>query len=256
MQCSQCCAELTGRQTRYCSDPCRKRAEYQRDAQAYKDRAKRNRLERQTRDPEGFKEYNRDRARRLYWSDPEKARAHGRAGYWRAPEQRRVAARAFYWRNPEPYRARALARVAADPEGHRAIQRERYYATDPDELYQRRRASRLQRLNKIRAYERKNREVRIGYVQARRARRRGNGGRYTIDQWRDLCARYGHRCLACGEMKQLTPDHIVPISRGGSSYISNIQPLCITCNKRKAYRIVDYRTAPVTAVQLAMELPA
>jgi 5-methylcytosine-specific restriction endonuclease McrA len=42
----------------------------------------------------------------------------------------------------------------------------------------------------------------------------------------------------------LTADHIVPVELGGSSYISNIQPLCQTCNSSKGIRIIDYRTKP------------
>ena len=48
--------------------------------------------------------------------------------------------------------------------------------------------------------------------------------------------------LCCGRGDvELTADHIVPISKGGSSDISNIQPLCSACNSAKRDRVVDYR---------------
>lgn len=80
---------------------------------------------------------------------------------------------------------------------------------------------------------------------ARDARKRGNGGAYTAAEWRIVKARYSHHCLWCGKCEpqiKLTPDHVVPLSWGGSNDISNIQPLCYSCNSRKGDRhATDYR---------------
>lgn len=40
-------------------------------------------------------------------------------------------------------------------------------------------------------------------------------------------------CVACGAEDSLVIDHKVPISRGGSDLIENLQPLCRTCNIAK-----------------------
>jgi 5-methylcytosine-specific restriction endonuclease McrA len=37
-------------------------------------------------------------------------------------------------------------------------------------------------------------------------------------------------------------DHVVPVTRGGSDSISNIQPLCGSCNRKKFVPIIDYRS--------------
>ena len=85
--------------------------------------------------------------------------------------------------------------------------------------------------------------------QKTRAKRKQAIGSYTVQEWRDLKAAYGNRCLCCGRHESeltgpLEQDHVVPISKGGSNWISNIQPLCETCNgmSGKGTKIIDYRT--------------
>lgn len=80
-------------------------------------------------------------------------------------------------------------------------------------------------------------------------------GKYTPKEWRELKSRYGNRCLACGKTEpevKLTPDHVIPLSLGGSNSIDNIQPLCWSCNAAKQARsTIDYRSnyqsAPITS---------
>lgn len=75
----------------------------------------------------------------------------------------------------------------------------------------------------------------------RQAELKANGGSHTDDEWQELCARYGNRCVCCGRKTALQHDHIIPVSLGGPSDIGNIQPLCKRCNDRKGTRIIDYR---------------
>lgn len=80
----------------------------------------------------------------------------------------------------------------------------------------------------------------------RRLRERAGGPCFTVEQWQALKARYGHLCLRCGRGEphiKLTPDHILPLSRGGTNAIENIQPLCYSCNCSKSTKHIDYRGA-------------
>ncbi|NUR00416.1 MAG: HNH endonuclease [Streptomyces sp.] len=43
-------------------------------------------------------------------------------------------------------------------------------------------------------------------------------------------------CVKCGSVFDLTADHIIPRSRGGTDHMSNIQVLCRSCNSRKHNR--------------------
>lgn len=75
----------------------------------------------------------------------------------------------------------------------------------------------------------------------RRARINNSKGEFSHDEWIRLCNKYNNRCVKCGKKRKLTADHVVPISKGGDSYITNIQPLCKPCNSSKKDRHIDYR---------------
>ena len=79
------------------------------------------------------------------------------------------------------------------------------------------------------------------------ANRRGlakHAGTYTLQEWQYLKGIYNYTCLCCGRQEpdiKLTPDHVIPLSRGGGNTIENIQPLCLDCNRRKGAKKTDYR---------------
>lgn len=68
----------------------------------------------------------------------------------------------------------------------------------------------------------------------------GNGGSHTLGDWENLKAQYDWTCPHCYKVEPkivLTEDHIIPVSKGGSNNIENIQPLCKSCNSRKSNKI-------------------
>jgi hypothetical protein len=48
-----------------------------------------------------------------------------------------------------------------------------------------------------------------------------------------LIDRDGYECEQCGSQDDLTIDHIIPLSRGGSDDLDNLHLLCRACNSRK-----------------------
>lgn len=97
----------------------------------------------------------------------------------------------------------------------------------------------------------RHRENHRAGTNARRAKRNGNGGSFTADEWNVLKRQYDNRCVSCLKTedelqsldRKLVPDHIVSVSKGGLGDITNIQPLCHGtggCNNRKGSRYHDY----------------
>lgn len=59
-------------------------------------------------------------------------------------------------------------------------------------------------------------------------------------KWQRLVATHiknNPMCVLCGSNEDLTGDHIIPLSRGGSSTRENIRTLCRRCNSAKGNRI-------------------
>jgi 5-methylcytosine-specific restriction endonuclease McrA len=48
-----------------------------------------------------------------------------------------------------------------------------------------------------------------------------------------------YECQWCGAKDGLEIDHIVPISRGGSSDDDNLQVLCVPCNRSKGAKTLE-----------------
>lgn len=52
----------------------------------------------------------------------------------------------------------------------------------------------------------------------------------------ELIARDGNKCQRCGTTDKITVDHIVPLARGGTNDLENLQLLCKLCNGVKGDR--------------------
>lgn len=115
------------------------------------------------------------------------------------------------------------------PEEHRA-QQTKYRKDHPE----RDRAKAL-------AWAKNNPDKKRAKDQRYRTSKTGAGGSFTALEWKNLCNAYGNRCLCCGKKRKLTADHVIPVSKGGTSNIDNIQPLCKPCNSGKRDGTLDFR---------------
>lgn len=118
---------------------------------------------------------------------------------------------------------------AANP-GKGAERQGRYRAANPEKVRE-----------SIRHWYSANPEKAAEYHHRRRTRKTAAGGSFTAAEWKALVKHQNGRCLGCGKKEKLTADHIIPVEKGGSSNIDNIQGLCKPCNSRKGTKTTDYR---------------
>lgn len=84
------------------------------------------------------------------------------------------------------------------------------------------------------------------YNRMREARERCAVGSFTLSEWEEKKKEFNYKCAICGiseiellknTFRGLSIDHIVPVSKKGTNYISNLQPLCQNCNSKKSNSI-------------------
>lgn len=81
-------------------------------------------------------------------------------------------------------------------------------------------------------------------------------GRHSKKDWIEMKFFFNNTCCRCGGksgLLNIEKDHIIPIYKGGSDGLENIQPLCALCNSSKGSEIIDWR--PIFAKLIGKELP-
>ena len=210
-------SKARGAPRKYCSDRCQEAARHERDKE------KRN-------------EASRKHSRKYYEINREKILKNSKAWAIAHPEESAEYQKNYRTRNIETVRAKAREVSKKERDIRRVYKRE--HRRNNPEKYREHRAK-----NIIRFRENERR-----YSSIRRTRKKGAGGSYTKEEWNALLDATGHQCLCCGMTGvNLTADHVIPVSCGGTSNIDNIQPLCKSCNSKKHAKTIDYR---VTRVQL------
>ena len=81
------------------------------------------------------------------------------------------------------------------------------------------------------------------YTKSEEWRRKNERSKVTPSLRYDVMQRDGFKCCLCGRSAsngvELEVDHIVPVSKGGSTTYSNLQTLCRECNRGKGAKMLE-----------------
>lgn len=163
-------------------------------------------------------------------SERMKGNQNGKGGKGKTiPLESRLKMRLARLGKPSPNKGRKLT-----PEWKEKIAASRRGKTHSIELIEANRQGQIRRYKKINPlYELKGRNKRIA----------DNGGHHSNEQWEQMKKEYNFTCPSCLRKEpeiKLTRDHIVALIQGGSNDISNIQPLCQSCNTKKHTKTIRY----------------
>jgi 5-methylcytosine-specific restriction endonuclease McrA len=201
---------------------------------------------------EAHLEEEKARAKAYYEAHSEEEKARNKAYYKAHPEKCNASSKAYREAHQEKCNASSKTWREEHPEEHRTHNKA-WREAHLEELRTRNRAWREAHLEELKAHHRAHYrmypEQYKAYCRTRRARKLAAPGYFCAQEWHDLKAQYNYTCLCCGHKEpeiNLSVDHVVPLSRGGSNWIENIQPLCLSCNCSKGTKTIDYR--PVEAM--------
>lgn len=140
------------------------------------------------------------------------------------------------------WRERHAAELLEYHQRYRAENVERMRALQKRWLENNAERQRLKRLENAEVLRRKTREWQLRnpersrlYTRKRRAAKLRAGGSHTIDDIHRLLVKQNFKCISClcSIRGRYDVDHRIPLSKGGSDDISNIDLLCEHCNSRK-----------------------
>jgi 5-methylcytosine-specific restriction endonuclease McrA len=126
------------------------------------------------------------------------------------------------------------ARYRLEHKEETRLRNHKMYSVRKEEIRERTRKYALEHREEKRESKRRRRAVKSNV----------DGGHFSEEEWLGLLDRTGHKCLRCGATdKLLQRDHVIPLALmvPHSDEISNIQPLCASCNYSKHTKVIDYR---------------
>lgn len=171
-----------------------------------------------------------ERYRLLKETDPERLKDKWRRDYHRNPQRAVAYTQRWQAQNQEHLQAYRLANKDTIAQRNREWQQ-----ANPEKVRARTRAWQERNPDYVRRWRKKNPEATRAIKLRYRAALASAEGGHTAAELKELFEKQDGRCAYCGRSIRngYDADHIVPLSRGGSNWITNIQLCCASCNRRK-----------------------
>lgn len=190
-----------------------------------------------------YKDNNKEKTRQYYLDNKEEINKGRREDRLNNPDEYKLKSREYYQKNKdkfsdygkknylkhrEDFLEKSKLQRLKNPEEYTEYLK-KYYLNNKDTLK-----------NKSSKWKKENKDKVNVQCQKRRSLKRSAEGSFTIEEWLNLKKKFNFTCPVCLRSEpeiMLTIDHVIPLSKSGSNYIINIQPLCRSCNCSKRDRI-------------------
>lgn len=176
-----------------------------------------------------------------YQTNKEKVLSKNRAWFKNNPDKRRILAAAYKATHDKEMKEYQAAYHKAHPKDKEVVRARNaeWHKNNPRDRHTENAVRYAANADKERAralaWAKAHPEERAANHANRRARVNGAEGRHTGEEIKQLLAKQKYCCSVCKKSIEngYHRDHIIPLVRGGSNLISNIQLLCSTCNLKK-----------------------
>jgi 5-methylcytosine-specific restriction endonuclease McrA len=159
------------------------------------------------------------------WRDSHKEQHREYNKAWKVANKERQYDLAKKWRAEHPENVQRAVKKWQDANRDRLHENNaRWHATHPDEARERRKRWRGE-----------NPEREKIHKHTRRTRISESGGSFTVSDIQNMLKQQKGKCIVCltSIKENYHIDHVIPVSKGGSSDRSNLQLLCPRCNMSK-----------------------
>ena len=172
-----------------------------------------------------------------------------RVSVWYRNNKKKKATQVMAWRKLNPdklkeYKERYIKKTGRKIHPNASIHTKTYRSKNPEKVKQFRKnyiEKNRVKINETNRLWRKNNPEKWKIINRSQRHKRRALGAINSTEWIAKVMLFKNQCQKCFKTEpeiKITIDHIIPVSKGGTNHIDNLQPLCMNCNRRKSATLV------------------